>query len=51
MSNINEFCKKLLSYAKTNCDGDFEVYAATGETLVSCSSPWNIRNGASSASM
>ncbi|MBQ7700506.1 MAG: TldD/PmbA family protein [Clostridia bacterium] len=33
MSNINEFCKKLLSYAKTNCDGEFEVYAATGETF------------------
>ena len=33
MSNLNEFCKKLLSYAQQNCGGEFEVYAAAGETF------------------
>ncbi len=33
MSNLNEFCKKLLSYAKSDCDGEYEIYAATGETF------------------
>ena len=33
MSMINEFCEKLLSYAKKNCGGEYEIYAATGETF------------------
>ncbi len=33
MSNINEFCKKILDYAKENCGGEYEVYAANGESF------------------
>ncbi|MBO4423353.1 MAG: TldD/PmbA family protein [Clostridia bacterium] len=33
MSGINEFCKKLLEYAKEHCDGEYEVYAANGENF------------------
>ena len=33
MSKINEFCEKILSYAKAHCDGEFEVYASSGESF------------------
>lgn len=33
MSNINEFCKKLLSYAKEHCGGEYEIYGTNGESF------------------
>lgn len=33
MSEIKDFCEKVLSYAKDNCGGEYEVYASSGENF------------------
>ena len=33
MSELYNFCDKILEYAKAHCDGEFEVYATNGESF------------------
>ena len=33
MSELKDFCEKILTYAKENCGGEFEVYATNGESF------------------